>query len=154
MDGRKSMASTTFATGLEVPLDSCAQSLHASCQLLHAAMVSMHAATYDVPRLQRILHNTKCYDLVTGTQVRDAQDALSDEIGPQLDELMGKAAQGLVKLQTREETLVQRAQAQRAKEEQAAREAEQDPRHELVARLAKLEEQRDALQLELAQASA
>ncbi|BGP47827.1 hypothetical protein JCM10450v2_003692 [Rhodotorula kratochvilovae] len=86
-------------------LEQCSYALQASCANIHEAVEVLHEATVDLPRLASIVQSRRMFDLVTEPDVFSAQRALANEMSPQIEELIGRAEDGLEGLKQRERAL-------------------------------------------------
>ncbi|KAI0053669.1 hypothetical protein FA95DRAFT_1530565 [Auriscalpium vulgare] len=75
------------------------------CEEAYEAQQLLRNGTYDMPRMARILENQKIFLLVDEGTVRKYKADLSEEIEPQIAELLSRAEKGLKTLQKKESVL-------------------------------------------------
>ncbi|GBE79794.1 DASH complex subunit SPC19 [Sparassis crispa] len=75
------------------------------CEEAHDAQEIIRQGTYDLPRITRVLENERVFLLIDEATVRRYKADLTDEIEPQINELLSRAEKGLQILLKRESTL-------------------------------------------------
>ena len=91
-------------------LSSSVSSLQSSLTLLSSSISTLEAGVSDFPRLRRVLGSTTHFELLPEPTLRAAQQALHDEIGPSITQLINVAGQYIEKLGRREESLRARSE--------------------------------------------
>ncbi|KAK4047018.1 DASH complex subunit spc19 [Microbotryomycetes sp. JL201] len=86
-------------------LESCSSSLQLACASLNNATSTLDQGTFDFPRLATVVQSRRAFDLVTESEVQDAQRSLAAEMGPQITELIDRAEAGLEQVKKRERAL-------------------------------------------------
>ncbi|GAA5826343.1 hypothetical protein JCM3770_000130 [Rhodotorula araucariae] len=102
---RQSMYPAPPSSSHWTALEQCSYALQASCANVQEAVQVLHEATVDLPRLASIVQSRRMFDLVTEPDVFSAQRALANEMSPQIEELIGRAEDGLEGLKQRERAL-------------------------------------------------
>ncbi|KAF7789404.1 hypothetical protein EIP86_000348 [Pleurotus ostreatoroseus] len=75
------------------------------CDEAHEAQEILREGTRDLPRITRVLANERVFLLVDESTVRKYKTDLTDEIEPQINELLSRADKGLKLLVKREAML-------------------------------------------------
>ncbi|KAI0254800.1 Spc19-domain-containing protein [Lactifluus subvellereus] len=84
------------------------------CEEAHEAQQILRNGTFDLPRMARVLDNQRVFLLVDEDTVEKYKADLSDEIEPQITELISRAEKGLKALQKKRlllQTKVETAQS-------------------------------------------
>ncbi|KAF7965396.1 hypothetical protein HWV62_43718 [Athelia sp. TMB] len=76
------------------------------CEEAHEAQQLLRNGTFDLPRMTKVLTSQKVFLLIDEGTVRQYQADLTDEIEPQINELLERAEKGLKAL-NRKEGLIQ-----------------------------------------------
>lgn len=93
-------------------------SLKASCSLLENSVASLDIGIHDFPRMSKVLQANRHFDIVGETDVLNAHHALSDEIQPQIDELLRRADAELARLERKERGLSSKSDLQQVRLQQ------------------------------------
>ena len=80
-------------------------SLRSSLALLNSSISILDEGVSDFPRLCRVLQTRQHFELVPETEVRDAQEALLNEITPAISQLLQTAETYVSQLGRKEESL-------------------------------------------------
>ncbi|KAL6309773.1 Spc19-domain-containing protein [Sparassis latifolia] len=86
-------------------LRDCVLAMEDCCEEAHDAQEIIRQGTYDLPRITRVLENERVFLLIDEATVRRYKADLTDEIEPQINELLSRAEKGLQILLKRESTL-------------------------------------------------
>ncbi|THG96876.1 hypothetical protein EW026_g5031 [Hermanssonia centrifuga] len=81
------------------------------CDEAYEAQEILRQGTRDLPRMTRVLENERVFLLVDETTVRRYKADLTDEIEPQVNELLSRAEKGLSILAKKESMLLGKAEA-------------------------------------------
>ncbi|KIJ69815.1 hypothetical protein HYDPIDRAFT_171793 [Hydnomerulius pinastri MD-312] len=87
-------------------LRECVLAMEDCCEEAHEAQQLLRNGTFDLPRMNKVLENQKVFLLVDEGTVRKYKADLTDEIEPQINELIERAEKGLKTL-SRKEGLIQ-----------------------------------------------
>ncbi|KAF2438773.1 DASH complex, subunit Spc19 [Karstenula rhodostoma CBS 690.94] len=87
-------------------LEGCVGSLRSSMQLLDSSINILDEATNDFPRLSKVLHTTRHFELISEPDLHSAQSALLSEIRPEVESLLTRVQNHLDKLERREQSLI------------------------------------------------
>ncbi|TGZ83290.1 DASH complex, subunit Spc19 [Ascodesmis nigricans] len=93
-------------------LAGCVASLQNCSRLLDSSISILDSGVHDFPRISKVLQTTRHYELVSEPTIFKAQQALADEIGPEVERLLNRVEQYLAKLESREKTLIYKADLQ------------------------------------------
>ncbi|CDO56827.1 hypothetical protein DV495_001988 [Geotrichum candidum] len=93
-------------------LQGCVSALSSSVTFLRSASEILDEGTRDFPRLAQILETNRVFDVVTEQEVFEAKDELTQEIEPQITELVARLEAELARLARREKGLASKAQMQ------------------------------------------
>ncbi|KAI0832724.1 DASH complex subunit Spc19 [Trametes gibbosa] len=85
------------------------------CEEAHSAQELMRQGTYDLPRMSKVLDSDRVFLLVEESTVRKYKADLTDEIEPQINELLSRADKGLQILLKRESMLQAKVEASRTR---------------------------------------
>ncbi|THW11209.1 DASH complex, subunit Spc19 [Aureobasidium pullulans] len=96
-------------------LESCVSSLRSSMQLLDSSINILDSGTSDFPRLAKVLHATRHFELVSEPELQNAQSSLLSEIQPEVESMLDRVAVYLDKLQRREESLIAKCELQQGR---------------------------------------
>ncbi|KAL5117735.1 DASH complex subunit spc19 [Pleosporales sp. CAS-2024a] len=88
------------------PLEGCVASLRNSMQLLDSSINILAEGVNDYPRLAKVLHTTRHFELISETDLHTAQSALLSEIKPEVENLLKRVENYLDKLERREQSLI------------------------------------------------
>ncbi|TDL24012.1 hypothetical protein BD410DRAFT_827452 [Rickenella mellea] len=88
----------------------CVHELNDVCAETHDTQQFLREGTYDLPRLARVLENQRVFLLVNESTVRKYKADLTEEIEPQILELIDRAKKGLKTLERREQALKTKAE--------------------------------------------
>ncbi|GAB7345885.1 hypothetical protein MBLNU457_4129t1 [Dothideomycetes sp. NU457] len=98
------MASNTLA--------GCVSSLRSSMQLLDSSITILDSGVSDFPRLTKVLDTTRHFELLPQSSLTTAQNALHNEIAPEIDSLLSRVDTYLDKLERREKSLIAKCELQ------------------------------------------
>ncbi|KAI9796679.1 MAG: hypothetical protein M1833_006019 [Piccolia ochrophora] len=90
------------------PLGACVASLKTSMALLDSSISILSTGVHDFPRLAKVLHTTRHFELTSEPVLRAAQDDLRAEIQPSIVGLLERASAELERLERRKEGLIAR----------------------------------------------
>ncbi|KAI0638477.1 Spc19-domain-containing protein [Trametes polyzona] len=136
-------------------LQSCVMAMEDCCEEAHSAQELLREGTYDLPRMSKVLESERVFLLVDESTVRRYKADLTDEIEPQINELLSRAEKGLQVLLKRESMLQAKVEASQTRPTSRATSApgmtKLDARRmQMLARQRqKLEEELAALQAEV-----
>ncbi|KAF5351344.1 hypothetical protein D9758_007999 [Tetrapyrgos nigripes] len=138
-------------------LEECVAALEDCCDEAYEVQQYLRDGTHDLPRMTRILENQRVFALVNDSTVKKYQSDLSEEIEPQINELLSRAEQGLKGLQKKESQLQAKVEAAQARplrptggKTMAAQKLEQRRLVMFTKQREQLESQLEALQDEIA----
>ncbi|KAI0960155.1 hypothetical protein AcW1_004753 [Taiwanofungus camphoratus] len=86
-------------------LRECVLAMEDCCDEAHEAQEIIRQGTYDLPRMTKVLENERVFLLIDEATVRRYKADLTDEIEPQINELISRADKGLQILLRRESML-------------------------------------------------
>lgn len=86
-------------------LSSSVSSLRSSLQLLDSSINILDEGVNDFPRLAKVLQTTRHFELLPEPTLREAQQAILDEIVPSIEHLLSVASNHIDRLARREEAL-------------------------------------------------
>ncbi|KAH9844356.1 Spc19-domain-containing protein [Rhodofomes roseus] len=86
-------------------LRECVLAMEDCCEEAREAQKVVRAGTYDLPRITKVLENEHIFLLIDEATVRRYKADLTDEIEPQINELISRAEKGLQILLKRESML-------------------------------------------------
>ncbi|OJT07118.1 hypothetical protein TRAPUB_2052 [Trametes pubescens] len=92
-------------------LQECVLAMEDCCEEAHSAQELIRQGTYDLPRINHVLDSERVFLLVDESTVRRYKADLTDEIEPQINELLLRAEKGLQVLLKRESMLQAKAEA-------------------------------------------
>ncbi|KAI0068607.1 hypothetical protein BV25DRAFT_1866585 [Artomyces pyxidatus] len=81
------------------------------CEEAYEAQQLLRNGTFDLPRMAKVLDNQRVFLLVDEGTVRKYKSDLSEEIEPQITELIARAEKGLKALQKKESVLQTKVEA-------------------------------------------
>ncbi|KZP07327.1 hypothetical protein FIBSPDRAFT_804065, partial [Athelia psychrophila] len=87
-------------------LRECVMAMEDCCEEAHEAQQLLRNGTFDLPRMTKVLSSQKVFLLIDEGTVNQYQADLTDEIEPQINELLERADKGL-KAMNRKEGLMQ-----------------------------------------------
>lgn len=93
-------------------LSSSVTSLQSSLQLLDSSIDILDSGVSDFPRLSKVLQTRRHFELLPEPTIREAQQALLDEITPSIAHLLSLASNHVEKLARREQTLKAKCELQ------------------------------------------
>ncbi|QSL64579.1 hypothetical protein MERGE_001880 [Pneumocystis wakefieldiae] len=99
-------------------LEGCVSSLNACNYRMDLLLATLSAGIDDFPRIQTVLANRRHFEVVSETDVREAQQSLEHEVYPQILELLQRAEAGIAKLERREKTLQGKSELQEVRLQQ------------------------------------
>ncbi|KAH7912951.1 Spc19-domain-containing protein [Hygrophoropsis aurantiaca] len=83
-------------------LRECVLAMEDCCTEAHEAQQLLRNGTFDLPRMNKVLDNQKVFLLIDESTVRKYKADLTDEIEPQINELIERAEKGLKSLSLKE----------------------------------------------------
>ncbi|KAI0080849.1 hypothetical protein K474DRAFT_1657348 [Panus rudis PR-1116 ss-1] len=83
----------------------CVQAMEHCCDEGFETQENLRKGTYDLPRMTKVLENERVFLLIDEATIRKYQADLTDEIEPQINELLSRADKGLKALMKRESVL-------------------------------------------------
>ncbi|PCH40982.1 hypothetical protein WOLCODRAFT_99643 [Wolfiporia cocos MD-104 SS10] len=92
-------------------LRECVEAMEDCCDEARAVQEIIREGTYDLPRMARVLENERVFLLIDEKTVRRYKADLTDEIEPQINELIARAEKGLQVLLRRESVLQAKVEA-------------------------------------------
>ncbi|KAF2861436.1 putative mitotic spindle biogenesis protein Spc19 [Piedraia hortae CBS 480.64] len=93
-------------------LQGCVASLRTSMQLLSSSISILDSGVNDHPRLCRVLHTERHFELISEHDLEAAQASLRSEITPELMALLSRVEGYLDKLERRQQSLISHAELQ------------------------------------------
>ncbi|GJE87530.1 DASH complex subunit SPC19 [Phanerochaete sordida] len=96
-------------------LRECVMALEDCCDEAHEAQEIIRQGTYDLSRVAKVLENERVFLLVDEGTVRKYKADVTDEIEPQINELLSRAEKGMNMLVKRENMLRTRLETQQTK---------------------------------------
>ncbi|KAL1967606.1 hypothetical protein VTN77DRAFT_3121 [Rasamsonia byssochlamydoides] len=93
-------------------LSSSVASLRSSLQLLESSIDILDSGVNDFPRLSKVLQTTRHFELLPEPTLREAQQALLNEITPSIAHLLSLASNHVERLARREDSLRAKCQLQ------------------------------------------
>lgn len=95
---------------MSTSLTSSVSSLASSLSLLNSSISTLATGTSDLPRLSRVLSQTRHFELLPERTLLSAQSALMSEIAPAVERLLATASTEIEKVERREEGLRARSE--------------------------------------------
>ncbi|CCM01746.1 uncharacterized protein FIBRA_03812 [Fibroporia radiculosa] len=92
-------------------LRECVLAMEDCCEEAHEAQEIIRAGTHDLPRMTKVLENERVFLLIDEATVRRYKADLTDEIEPQINELITRAEKGLQILLKKENLLQAKVEA-------------------------------------------
>ncbi|KAI0797105.1 Spc19-domain-containing protein [Abortiporus biennis] len=86
-------------------LRECVTAMEDCCDESHEAQEALRKGTYDLPRMTKVLENERVFLLIDEGTIRKYKADLTEEIEPQINELLSRAEKGLKLLNKREMAL-------------------------------------------------
>ncbi|EGO02126.1 hypothetical protein SERLA73DRAFT_166621 [Serpula lacrymans var. lacrymans S7.3] len=86
-------------------LRECVLAMEDCCEEAHEAQQFLRHGTFDLPRMKRVLESQKVFLLIDESTIRKYKADLTDEIEPQINELIDRANKGLEALNRKEELI-------------------------------------------------
>ncbi|PSK34902.1 DASH complex subunit SPC19 [Elsinoe australis] len=93
-------------------LQGCVSSLRSSMQLLDSSINILESGVSDFSRLSTVLQTTRHFELVSESDLRDAQSSVLNEIQPEVESLLTRVNTYLDKLERREKSLIAKCELQ------------------------------------------
>lgn len=87
------------------PLTPALTSLHTSLSLLNSSLAILDTGTRDLPRLTRVLSQTRHFELAPSSALHSAQDDVLSELRPEIERLFAQAEKVVEGRERREEWL-------------------------------------------------
>ncbi|KAA6408136.1 MAG: DASH subunit Spc19 [Lasallia pustulata] len=94
------------------PLASCVSSLQSSMQLLGSSISILDSGVNDFPRLSKVLHTTRHFELLPETRLLQAQKELLETITPEVETLLARVDAHLDRMERREKSLIAKCELQ------------------------------------------
>ncbi|RPD66869.1 hypothetical protein L227DRAFT_605313 [Lentinus tigrinus ALCF2SS1-6] len=85
------------------------------CDEAHEAQEIIRQGTYDLPRMSKVLDSERVFLLIDESTVRRYKADLTDEIEPQINELLSRAEKGLQLLLKKESMLQTKVEASQSR---------------------------------------
>lgn len=101
-----------YSRNMAASLSSAVSSLQSSLQLLELSINTLDSGVNDFPRLCKVLQTTRHYELLPEPTLREAQQALVDEINPGIAHLLSLVSNHIEKLSRREQALQAKCELQ------------------------------------------
>ncbi|KZO97959.1 hypothetical protein CALVIDRAFT_596974 [Calocera viscosa TUFC12733] len=95
-------------------LEACINATNQSTDTLKALLEDFNDGTGDLPRLTKVLENSRLFVLINEDVLRKYKAQLADEIEPQVGELIAKAEKSLGVLERREVQLQKKIEVHRS----------------------------------------
>ncbi|KAI9000733.1 Spc19-domain-containing protein [Trametes punicea] len=131
-------------------LQECVMAMEDCCDEAYEAQELIRQGTYDLPRISKVLQSDKVFLLVDESTVRRYKADLSDEIEPQINELLSRAEKGMQILLKRESMLQAKLEASQSRPSSRAAASTAGMNKLDVRRMQMLARQRQKLEEELA----
>ncbi|KAI0355286.1 hypothetical protein OH77DRAFT_1424776 [Trametes cingulata] len=131
-------------------LQECVMAMEDCCDEAHEAQVLLREGTYDLPRISKVLQSERVFLLIDESTVRRYKADLTDEIEPQINELLSRAEKGLQVLLKRENMLQAKVEASQSRPSSRAAANTAGMNKLDVRRMQMLARQRQKLEEELA----
>ncbi|KAH9938090.1 Spc19-domain-containing protein [Fomitopsis serialis] len=96
-------------------LRECVLAMEDCCEEAREAQKVVREGTYDLPRITKVLENERIFLLTEEATIRRYKADLTDEIEPQINELISRAEKGLQILLKRESMLQAKVEASMSK---------------------------------------
>ncbi|KAH9943179.1 Spc19-domain-containing protein [Epithele typhae] len=135
-------------------LSECVMAMEDCCNEAYEAQELIRTGTYDLPRMSKILESDRVFLLVDEGTIRRYKADLTDEIEPQINELISRAEKGLQVLLKKESLLQAKAEAAQSRPSSRAGSNTAGMSKLDVRRLQMLSRQRQKLEDELAELQA
>ncbi|EKM79992.1 hypothetical protein AGABI1DRAFT_127674 [Agaricus bisporus var. burnettii JB137-S8] len=101
-------------------LEECVAAMEDCCEEAHEAQQLLRSGTQDLPRMTKVLENERVFLLVNEDTIKRYKNDLADEVEPTINELIGRAEQGLAALEKKEASLKTKLEAAQAHPNRAA----------------------------------
>ncbi|EFE42013.1 hypothetical protein TRV_03288 [Trichophyton verrucosum HKI 0517] len=111
-------------------LSASVSSFRASLQLLESSIDILDEGVNDFPRLCKVLQSTRHFELLPEPTLKEAQQAIMDEITPSISHLITLASNHTDKLARRQEALKAKAELQEGRLYQEPRSSRSDLHHD------------------------
>ncbi|KAH7926808.1 hypothetical protein BV22DRAFT_1127924 [Leucogyrophana mollusca] len=128
-------------------LRECVLAMEDCCEEAHEAQQLLRNGTFDLPRMNRVLESQRVFLLIDEGTVRKYKSDLTDEIEPQINELIERAEKGLKALSRKEGLVQSKVEAAQAMQSRNATAPTVNKREER--RLQMLQKQRQRLEEEV-----
>ncbi|KAI0722374.1 Spc19-domain-containing protein [Cerioporus squamosus] len=96
-------------------LRECVMAMEDCCDEAHEAQEIIRQGTYDLPRISNVLKSERVFLLIDESTVRKYKADLTDEIEPQINELLSRAEKGLQLLLKKEGVLQAKVEASQSR---------------------------------------
>ncbi|CCX04934.1 DASH complex subunit Spc19 [Pyronema domesticum] len=90
----------------------CVQSLQKCTSLLDSSIDIIDNGVRDFPRTAKVIQVSRYFECISEPALFEAQTALHDEIGPEVEHLLKRAEDYITKLDRREKGLISKAELQ------------------------------------------
>ncbi|KIP10350.1 hypothetical protein PHLGIDRAFT_65795 [Phlebiopsis gigantea 11061_1 CR5-6] len=97
-------------------LRECVMALEDCCDEAYTAQEIIRQGTYDLPRISKVLDSERVFLLIDEATVRKYKADLTDEVEPQIHELLKRAERGMKIVEKRESMLRTRVETQQTKQ--------------------------------------
>ncbi|KAI5806913.1 DASH complex subunit Spc19 [Geopyxis carbonaria] len=104
----------------ENALMGCVASLQGCSRLLDSSISILHDGVRDFPRTKQVLRTERHFELTSEPALRKAQNAITEEIVPEVDHLLRRVEQQLAKMERREKGLIAKVELQEGRINQTA----------------------------------
>ncbi|KAI0774556.1 Spc19-domain-containing protein [Fomes fomentarius] len=96
-------------------LRECVMAMEDCCDEAYEAQELIRQGTYDLPRMTKVLESERVFLLIDEGTIRRYKANLTDEIEPQINELLSRAEKGLQILLKRENMLLAKVEASQSR---------------------------------------
>ncbi|KIM76427.1 hypothetical protein PILCRDRAFT_826434 [Piloderma croceum F 1598] len=102
-------------------LRECVLAMEDCCEEAHEAQQLLRNGTFDLPRITKVLDSQRVFLLVDEGTVRQYKADLTDEVEPQINELLERAEKGVKTLQKKESLMQTKVEAAQVAQSRPAR---------------------------------
>ncbi|KAL7274327.1 DASH complex subunit spc19 [Rhizina undulata] len=106
------------AGNMNAALTGSVHSLENSIHILENSVKILDTGVHDLPRIKKVLQSTRHFELTSESVLYTAQQALRDEICPEIERLLRRVEVHLAKMERREKTLVAKSELQEGRLQQ------------------------------------
>ncbi|KAI9842978.1 MAG: hypothetical protein M1837_006715 [Sclerophora amabilis] len=93
-------------------LAGCVSSLKSSMSMLDSSISILDSGVNDFPRLKKVLHTTRHFEITSESALTSAQDEVRAEIEPEVQNLLARVAAYMARLERREGALIAKSDLQ------------------------------------------